>query len=167
MMNKFRISPIHKINIDSVSPSLSLLSSLSWFFCCWMDNFSFRSLISLWVCFTLYICIRSDQTLWPFEVDDCSNWAAWIAWAQKLFHRPTTPVQPVPTPKQNPKLHLTCPQRNTCHAKRPELTTTLEVPTAANILTDICVIPLFFSALSNWPLVVFEHAGSRAGWNQD
>ena len=146
MMNKLRISPIRKINIDpAVSPSLSLLSSLSWFFCCWMDNFSFRSLISLCVCFTLYICIRSAQTLRPFDVDHwCSNWAEWIAWAQKPIHRPTNPVQTVPTPKQNPQFHLPCRQRNTCHAKRPELTTTLEVPTAANILTVFCIIPLFF-----------------------
>ena len=144
MMNKLRI-PIRKINIDpAVSPSLSLLSSLSWFFCCWMDNFSFRSLISLCVCFTLYICIRSAQTLRPFDVDHCSNWAEWIAWAQKPFHLPTNPVQTVPTPKQNPQFHLPCRQRNTCHAKRPELTTTLEVPTAANILTVFCIIPLFF-----------------------
>ena len=36
-------------------PSLSWLISLSWFLCCCSVSFSFRSLISVCVCFTLYI----------------------------------------------------------------------------------------------------------------
>ena len=62
----------------------------------------------------------------------------------KAFSSPHNSSSTRPNSEAKSQIAPYMPQRNTCHAKRPELTTTLEVPTAANILTDICVIPLFF-----------------------